>query len=145
MFNERKAYNACEVLLLTVASLLKNLNRRIETERDRLRHVVQDNTLIQTNNSNNPTLSVNNDPYVQSLKQVRSTSLSLTTHTQEASPAYSWWGFSLVFEDLIYFNQQIIFNFHKMRGVFCHWVSTSQGFLAFLSFKLVNKVNEHWS
>ena len=101
MFNERKANNACEVLLLTVASLLKNLNRRIETERDRLRHVVQDNTLIQTNNSNNPTLSVNNDPYVQSLKQVRSTSLYLTTHTQEASPAYSRQGFSSAFENLV--------------------------------------------
>ena len=117
MFNERKAYNACEVLLLTVASLLKNLNRRIETERDRLRHVVQDNTLIQTNNSNNPTLSVNNDPYVQSLKQVRSTSLSLTTHTQEASPAYSRRGFSSAFENLVYFNQQMIFNILKMLGV----------------------------
>ena len=117
MFNERKANNACEVLLLTVASLLKNLNRRIETERDRLRHVVQDNTLIQTNNSNNPTLSVNNDPYVQSLKQVRSTSLSLTTHTQEASPAYSRRGFSSAFENLVYFNQQMIFNILKMLGV----------------------------
>ena len=117
MFNERKAYNAYEVLLLTVASLLKNLNRRIETERDRLRHVVQDNTLIQTNNSNNPTLSVNNDPYVQSLKQVRSTSLSLTTHTQEASPAYSRRGFSSAFENLVYFNQQMIFNILKMLGV----------------------------
>ena len=58
--------------LFVVYSILKNLTKRIGTERDRLKHALQDNgSVLQGGAQSN-----NNEVYVYSLKQVMFSSIA---------------------------------------------------------------------